>query len=59
MGQAIAEHQKFENFEKSIVERIDHDLQIFYLGIRGFSDEKLWRMRLFYKIYCSQKNSHH
>lgn len=51
IGQAIVKKQKELGWGKSVVEQIAKDLQIEFVGLRGFSSRNLWRMKQFYEQY--------
>ncbi|MBU2639064.1 MAG: DUF1016 family protein [Nanoarchaeota archaeon] len=55
IGEIIIKHQKKNTWGKAIVEMLANDLQNEFPGIKGFSAQNLWRMRLFYYIYCKNK----
>ena len=51
IGRLIAERQSSEGWGKSVVERLAHDLQSEFPGVKGFSVQNLWYMRQFYLDY--------
>ena len=55
LGRLIVERQKEAGWGKAIVERLAQDLQIEFPGVRGFSDQNLWRMRRFYEAYSGNE----
>ncbi len=55
IGQGIVEKQKTLGWGKSVVQNLSGDLQLEFLGMRGFSADNLWRMRQFYNEYSSDK----
>jgi len=52
LGRLIAERQEKEKWGKSVIKKLARDLQITFPGVRGFSDQNLWRMRRFYAKYA-------
>lgn len=55
IGQAIVSKQKELGWGKSVVEQIAKDLQIEFVGQRGFSARNLWLMKQFYEEYSSSE----
>jgi len=55
IGKSIAEKQS-ENWGKSIVQTLSHELQSEFPGITGFSERNLWLMMQFYTEYQSVEN---
>ncbi len=51
IGKSIVEKQKIHNWGKSVVENLSKDLQKEFVGVKGFSNRNLWRMRVFYAHY--------
>ena len=51
IGRMIVERQKRHGWGKSIVESLARDLRLEFPGVKGFSTQNLWRMRLFYLVY--------
>jgi predicted nuclease of restriction endonuclease-like (RecB) superfamily len=51
IGKMIVNRQKGETWGKSVVEQLAKDLQVEFIGVRGFSTQNLWYMRLFYLAY--------
>ncbi len=51
LGKMIVEKQQQAQWGKSVVEQIAKDLQLEFVGERGFSARNLWRMRQFYELY--------
>jgi len=51
IGKIIVEKQKKEGWGKSTVEKLAKDIQIEFVGIRGFSSQNIRRMKYFYEIY--------
>ncbi|MEJ7662636.1 MAG: DUF1016 N-terminal domain-containing protein [Hymenobacter sp.] len=47
LGQLIAERQQAHGWGKSVVATLAHDLQTEFVGMSGFSESNLWRMRTF------------
>lgn len=52
IGRSIVERQKKHGWGRSVVETLAKDLQLEFPGMQGFSAANLWRMRLFYTLYC-------
>lgn len=55
LGRLIVERQKEAGWGKAVVERLARDLQGEFPGVRGFSDQNLWRMRRFYEAYTGNE----
>lgn len=55
IGRIILKSQKDRTWGKAIVEKLANDLQSEFQGIKGFSAQNLWRMRLFYYTYYKNK----
>src|SRR3989338_5017509 len=55
IGKLIVERQKKFGWGKSVVKNLSDDIQQEILGIKGFSSSNLWRMKLFYEYYASNK----
>jgi predicted nuclease of restriction endonuclease-like (RecB) superfamily len=51
IGKSIVEKQDELGWGKSIVKTLAEDLQKEFIGIKGFSVQNLWNMRLFYLEY--------
>lgn len=51
MGKRIVEKQNVEKWGDSVIEKLAHDLQISFPGMKGFSSRNLWRMRDLYLSY--------
>ena len=51
LGKMIVEKQQQTQWGKSIVEQIAKDLQLDFVGERGFSARNLWLMKQFYELY--------
>jgi len=51
IGRMISDRQQEENWGKSVVEQLSHDLQKEFPGIQGFSLRNIWYMRNFYLAY--------
>ena len=51
LGQLIAERQQAYGWGKSVVETLARDLQTEFVGMSGFSESNLWRMRTFFLEY--------
>ena len=51
IGKSIVEKQNEFGWGKSIVKNLADDLQKEFVGIKGFSAQNLWNMRLFYLKY--------
>ena len=51
LGQLIAERQQQDGWGKSVVETLARDLQTEFVGMSGFSESNLWRMRSFFLEY--------
>lgn len=51
IGKAIVERQQTASWGEAVVERLARDLQNEFQGIRGFSTQNLWRMKLLYESY--------
>lgn len=56
IGRMIVEKQETDNWGKSVVEQLSHDLQAEFPGISGFSVRNLWNMRLFHLTYRDDLN---
>ncbi|HLC71664.1 MAG TPA: PDDEXK nuclease domain-containing protein [Candidatus Nanoarchaeia archaeon] len=54
LGKGIVEKQHKFGWGKGIVENLSKDLQIEFVGIKGFSPQNLWFMRQFY-VHYSEK----
>ncbi|AWM34437.1 DUF1016 N-terminal domain-containing protein [Hymenobacter nivis] len=54
-GQLIAERQQQHGWGKSMIENLARDLQTEFVGIGGFSESNLWRMRTFFLEYRGDK----
>ena len=52
IGKSIVEKQDTFGWGKSVVKNLAEDLQKEFVGIKGFSVQNLWNMRLFYITYC-------
>src|SRR3990167_9245792 len=55
IGKMIAQRQKGDTWGKSIVQQLAADLQKEFPGIRGFSEQNLWRMKQFYQAYVKNE----
>lgn len=55
IGKAIMDKLDEKRWGSGVVDNLARDLQAAFPGIRGFSAANLWRMRLFYKTYCSDE----
>lgn len=55
IGRMILARQKEEARSRAIVERLAHDLQKEFPGIKGFSSRNIWYMRKFYLSYRDNK----
>ena len=51
LGQLIAERQQQHGWGKNVVETLARDLQTEFVGMSGFSESNLWRMRTFFLEY--------
>ncbi len=51
IGKSIVEKQDEFGWGKSVVKNLAEDLQKEFVGIKGFSAQNLWNMRLFYLEY--------
>lgn len=51
IGRTIVSKQSEKGWGKSVVEVLAKDLQHEFIGIKGFSERNLWRMRTFYLTY--------
>ena len=51
IGKSIVEKQDAFGWGKSVVKNLAEDLQREFVGIKGFSVQNLWNMRLFYLEY--------
>lgn len=51
IGKSIVEKQNEFGWGKSVVKNLAEDLQQEFVGIKGFSVQNLWNMRLFYLEY--------
>ena len=52
IGRMIVERQTDRSWGKSVVQKLAKDLQVEFLGIKGFSASNLWRMKLFHETYA-------
>ena len=52
IGRLIVERQSDKSWGKSVVQKLAKDLQVEFLGIKGFSASNLWRMKLFHETYA-------
>jgi len=48
IGKTVYEKTENGGWGKSVVEKLSKDLQAEYLGVRGFSVQNIWNMRLYY-----------
>ena len=48
IGKTVYEKTENGGWGKSVVEKLSKDLQVEYLGVRGFSVQNIWNMRLYY-----------
>lgn len=55
IGRMIVERQAREKWGRAVVERLAEDLRKEFPGISGFSASNLWRMRVFYETYSTNK----
>ncbi len=55
LGKMIVQKQSEKGWGKSVVEQIAKDLQVEFVGIKGFSKSNLWRMRNFYHTYAENE----
>lgn len=55
IGKIIVEKQEKEKWGRSVVERLAKDLQVEFPGIKGFSQQNVWRMRQFYSVYSKNQ----
>jgi hypothetical protein len=53
LGKAIAEKRSEAGWGDAVVEKLSHDLNREFPGIRGFSPQNLWRMQQFYLAHSS------
>ncbi len=51
IGKMVWNKTNNENWGKSIVEKLAKDLQNEFIGIKGFSNSNIWRMKQFYQTY--------
>ena len=51
IGKSILEKQEAFGWGKSVVKNLSEELQKEFVGLRGFSVQNLWNMRLFYLEY--------
>jgi predicted nuclease of restriction endonuclease-like (RecB) superfamily len=51
IGKSIVEKQDAFGWGKSVVKTLAEDLQKEFVGMKGFSVQNLWNMRLFYLEY--------
>ena len=51
IGKGIVEKQDVFGWGKAVVKNLAEDLQKEFVGIKGFSVQNLWNMRLFYLEY--------
>ena len=51
IGKSIVEKQDLHGWGKSIVKNLSKELQKEFVGVKGFSAQNLWNMRLFYLEY--------
>lgn len=55
IGKTVSEKISKEKWGDSVIETLSKDLQLEFLGIRGFSPSNLWRMKAFYDKYAKNK----
>ncbi len=55
VGRMIVERQKEHGWGRGVVKMLAEDLQNEFQGIRGFSIQNLWNMRMFYLSYEKDK----
>jgi len=55
IGQSIVEKQETFGWGKSVVKKLSEELQKEFVGIKGFSVQNLWNMRLFYLEYSQNE----
>ena len=55
IGRLIVERQTDKSWGKSVVQKLAKDLQVEFLGIKGFSASNLWRMKLFHETYAGDE----
>ncbi|MBN2892496.1 MAG: DUF1016 family protein [Bacteroidales bacterium] len=56
LGKMIVEKQEQLGWGKSVVEQLSKDLQVEFVGQKGWSAQNLWYMRQFYKEYEQKPN---
>jgi predicted nuclease of restriction endonuclease-like (RecB) superfamily len=56
IGKSIVERQRREGWGKSVVERLAADLQKAFPGVRGFSRQNIWKMRMFHLAYAEESS---
>jgi len=55
IGKSIVEKQEAFGWGKSVVKNLSEELQKEFVGIKGFSVQNLWNMRLFYIEYSQNE----
>ena len=55
IGKSIVEKQETFGWGKSVVKKLSEELQKEFVGIKGFSVQNLWNMRLFYLEYSQNE----
>ena len=51
IGKSIVQKQEQHGWGKSVVKNLSDELRREFVGIKGFSTQNLWNMRLFYLEY--------
>ncbi len=51
IGKGTVERQEKHQWGESVVEQLSRDLKRTYADFKGFSQDNLWRMRMFYMEY--------
>ena len=54
-GKLISEQIKLHSWGDGVIENLAKDLQIEFVGVSGFSERNLRRMRLFYETYSQNQ----
>jgi hypothetical protein len=55
IGNYVSEKVKNGGWGKSVVKGFSQFIKSKYLGIRGFFQQNIWRMKQFYETYCDNE----
>jgi predicted nuclease of restriction endonuclease-like (RecB) superfamily len=55
IGESIVKKQEKFGWGKSVVKNLSYELQKEFIGVKGFSAQNLWNMRLFYLEYRNKR----